>query len=69
VGGSYYLGTRKQLQELKQAESAEGELPQTFEARQRKGANLDLYKAQLGEMRRTFGVMLRQLASETEIPI
>jgi Tfp pilus assembly protein PilO len=57
VGGSYYLDTRKQLQELKQAEAAEGEFSQTFEARQRKGANLDLYKrAQLEEMRRTFGV-------------
>jgi hypothetical protein len=44
MGGSYYLDTRKQLQVLKQAEAAEGEFPQTFEARQRKGANLDLYK-------------------------
>jgi type IV pilus assembly protein PilO len=68
AGGGYYFDTQKRLEQLKKAEAAEGELRQTFEIKQQKAANLELYKAQLEEMRRTFGAMLRQLPSETEIP-
>ncbi len=68
AGGGYYFDTQKQLEQLRKVEAVEGELRQTFEAKQKKAANLDLYKAQLEEMRRSFGAMLRQLPSETEIP-
>jgi type IV pilus assembly protein PilO len=68
AGGGYYFDTQKQLEQLKKVEALEAELRQTFEAKQKKAANLDLYKAQLEEMRRSFGAMLRQLPSETEIP-
>lgn len=68
AGGGYYFDTQKQLEQLKKVEAVEGELRQTFETKQKKAANLDLYKAQLEEMRRSFGAMLRQLPSETEIP-
>jgi type IV pilus assembly protein PilO len=68
AGGGYYFDTQKQLDELKKVEAVEGELRQTFETKQKKAANLDLYKVQLEEMRRSFGAMLRQLPSETEIP-
>jgi len=33
-----------------------------------RAANLDAYKAQLGEMERSFGAMLRQLPGKTEVP-
>jgi type IV pilus assembly protein PilO len=68
VSGGYYFDTQKQLQRLEEVKTLEGELRQAFEAKQKKAANLDLYKVQLEEMRRTFGAMLRQLPSETEIP-
>lgn len=68
AGGGYHFDTQKQLEQLKAVEAGEGELRLAFEAKQQKAANLDLYKAQLEEMRRDFGAMLRQLPSETEIP-
>jgi type IV pilus assembly protein PilO len=68
AGGGYYFDTQKQLDQLKKVEATEGELRQAFETKQKKAANLELYKAQLEEMRRSFGAMLRQLPSETEIP-
>jgi type IV pilus assembly protein PilO len=40
----------------------------TFDERQRKAANFDAYKAQLKEMERSFGAMLRQLPGRTEVP-
>jgi type IV pilus assembly protein PilO len=68
AGGGYYFDTQKQIDQLKKVEATEGELRQAFETKQKKAANLELYKAQLEEMRRSFGAMLRQLPSETEIP-
>lgn len=68
ASGGYYFDTQKQLEELKRVEATEGELRQAFEGKQKKAANLELYKAQLAQMRLNFGTMLRQLPSETEIP-
>ena len=39
-----------------------------FEDRQRKAANFDAYRAQLAEIERDFGAMLRQLPGKTEVP-
>jgi len=64
----YWFDTKKQIVDLKVVETKEVELKQTFETKQKKAANLELYKEQLAEMRRTFGALLRQLPSETEIP-
>lgn len=55
------------VEELEQARAAETELRATFERKQRKIANLDAYKAQLDDMRRSFGAMLRQLPNKTEV--
>ena len=64
----YYLHHKKQLEGLKRVQSKEMELRKTFEVKANKAANLSLYKVQLEEMRRTFGTLLRQLPSKTEIP-
>jgi type IV pilus assembly protein PilO len=53
---------------LERAEAEEVELRSVFEARQRKAANFDAYKAQLAEIERSFGTMLQQLPGKTEIP-
>ncbi|RMG52984.1 MAG: pilus assembly protein PilO [Gammaproteobacteria bacterium] len=68
LGLGYYFDTKDQLLRLEQLEKKELDLRRKFEARQRKAANLEAYKAQLEEMRTAFGAMLRQLPSETEIP-
>lgn len=68
IGAGYWFFIKDQLEQLDRAQAQETELRQTFEVRQRRAANLEAYKAQLEEMRRTFGTMLRQLPSSTEIP-
>lgn len=64
--GQYYL-VKPKREALVQAEAQEPQLKQRFEIRQKKVANLDAYKAQLAEMERSFGTMLRQLPSKAEI--
>jgi type IV pilus assembly protein PilO len=53
---------------LLKAEADELDLRSQFENKQQRAANLDAYKAQLAEMERTFGAMLRQLPGKTEVP-
>ena len=53
---------------LEKAEADEVDLRAQFESKQQRAANLDAYKAQLGEMERSFGAMLRQLPGKTEVP-
>ena len=53
---------------LLKAESDEQDLRSQFENKQQRAANLDAYKAQLGEMERSFGALLRQLPGMTEVP-
>ena len=64
----YWLHHKNQLEDLKRVQAKEVELKTTFENKAEKAANLELYKVQLEEMRRTFGTLLRQLPSKTEIP-
>jgi type IV pilus assembly protein PilO len=64
----YLWPVRNQMPELERARKDEQDLMQTFDERQRKAANFDAYKAQLKEMERSFGAMLRQLPGRTEVP-
>jgi type IV pilus assembly protein PilO len=68
LGAGYWFIIKDQLEGLDRVQAQEAQLRQTFEVRQRRAANLDAYRAQLEEMQRTFGTMLRQLPSRTEIP-
>ena len=67
LGAGYWFDTQNQLVELESAEKKEGELKKTFEAKQAKAINLEAYKQQMVEMKSTFGTMLRQLPSKTEV--
>ena len=64
----YMWPIRYQMPDLETARKDEQDLMQTFDERQRKAANIDAYKAQLKEMERSFGAMLRQLPGRTEVP-
>ena len=68
IGLGFYFDTKDQLANFDIAKAKESELRSTFEIKVKKAANLEEHKAQLEEMRRTFGTLLRQLPSKTEIP-
>ncbi|OOG22724.1 pilus assembly protein PilO [Thioalkalivibrio denitrificans] len=68
LGAGYWFIIKDQLARLDRVQAEETQLRQTFEVRQRRAANLDAYREQLEEMQRTFGTMLRQLPSRTEVP-
>jgi type IV pilus assembly protein PilO len=68
VAGYYFLVQQEQSPKLERAEAEERELKRNFEQKQRKAANFDAYSAQLAEIERSFGTMLRQLPGRTEIP-
>lgn len=63
----YFLDVQGQLENLERSRAQETQLKQDFEAKQAKAANLDAYKKQLEEMKLSFGTMLRQLPSKTEV--
>jgi type IV pilus assembly protein PilO len=67
LGAGLYFDTKPQLAVLEQAEIKELELRSTFDKKQAKAANLEAYKQQLDEMKRSFGALLRQLPNKTEI--
>lgn len=67
VGAGIYFLLKPAYEELERKQKEETDLRSTFEVKQRKIANLDAYKAQLEEMRRSFGAMLRQLPNKTEV--
>ncbi len=63
----YWFDTQDQLVRLDGEEKKEVELRQVFETKQARAVNLDAYRAQLKEMRESFGEMLRQLPNKTEV--
>ena len=67
IGAGVYFLIKPKVEDLERFERKESTLRADFERKQKKIANLDAYKAQLDEMRRSFGAMLRQLPSKTEV--
>lgn len=67
IGGGYWFFTKDKLLQLETLENKEPDLKATFEAKQKKAANLEAYEKQMEEMKLSFGAMLRQLPSKTEV--
>lgn len=67
LAAGFWFDTRSQIDELEQARKKEDALKADFVEKQHKAANLAIYKQQMEEMKRSFGTMLRQLPSKTEI--
>jgi type IV pilus assembly protein PilO len=67
IVAGYYLDTQDQRDHLERVQKAEVSLKNNFEKKQAKAANLEAYKAQMVEMQESFGTMLRQLPSKTEV--
>jgi type IV pilus assembly protein PilO len=66
--GIYMFVFKSDMPILDRAQKQETELRATFEQKQHKAANYNAYKAQLAEIQRSFGTMLRQLPGKTEVP-
>jgi type IV pilus assembly protein PilO len=66
--GIYLLVIKTEMPLLERAQADERDLRGQFEDRQRKAANFDAFRAQLAEIERDFGAMLRQLPGKTEVP-
>lgn len=67
VFAGYWFDHKDQLDTLHAAQRKEQQLKKTFEIKEHKAANLNLYKKQLAAMRQSFGAMLRQLPDKTEV--
>ena len=65
--GGYFLDLQSQNESLDRSRAREITLKREFEKKQAKAANLDAYKKQMLEMKESFGTMLRQLPSKTEV--
>jgi type IV pilus assembly protein PilO len=67
IGGYYYHIEDLQL-ELANAEAKEVKLKKDFEAKAFQAANLEAYRQQMAEMEESFGALVSQLPSDTEVP-
>ena len=63
----YFLDVQAQQENLERITNKEQQLKEDFELKQAKAANLEAYKAQMVEMEDSFGAMIRQLPSKTEV--
>jgi type IV pilus assembly protein PilO len=66
--GIYMFVIKDEVPLLERAQLEEVDLRAQFEDKQRKAANFDAYRAQLADIERDFGAMLRQLPGKTEVP-
>ena len=66
LGYNFFISDMENQLEAKREEEAT--LKEQFASKARLSANLELYTQQMKEMENTFGVLLRQLPSDTEVP-
>jgi type IV pilus assembly protein PilO len=64
----WFLVWNQKKDQLSAAQATEQKLRTEFKQKHAKAVNLDLYKAQLADIERSFGAMLRQLPGKTEVP-
>jgi len=64
----YYFSAGPQLDHLNDLKKAQEKLKASFEEKQQQAALLDAYREQMQVMRERFGVLLKQLPEETEVP-
>ena len=68
LGSGYYFHLTDKQALLERSETQEISLRKDYESKSMQAANLDAYRRQREEMRATFGALLRQLPSDTEVP-
>lgn len=68
LGGGYWFFVKDQYVALERVKQEEQQLRERYENKAYQVANLEVFKAQMVEMEETFGALVRQLPSETEVP-
>ena len=68
LAGGYFFHIQDLQTQLDQARNDETSLREQFSTKAFQAANLPAYKSQMVEMENTFGALLRQLPSDTEVP-
>mgnify|MGYP000698600398 CR=1 FL=1 len=63
----YWFDTKDQQAQIDRLEQTERKLKKDFRVNAGKAANLELYKQQMVDMQQSFGAMLKQLPSRTEV--
>jgi type IV pilus assembly protein PilO len=66
--GGYYYHIEGLQQQLATVEAEEVKLKEEFEKKAFQAANLDAYRRQMVEMEESFGALVSQLPSDTEVP-
>lgn len=64
----YFFVWQDRMPELQQREDQEDALRSEFRNKHSKAVNLNVYKQQLVDIEKSFGALLRQLPSKTEVP-
>lgn len=67
-GGGYWFFVKDMYSHLAAYQRKEGALKKSYETKAYKVANLAIYKQQMKEMEQTFGSLVKQLPSDTEVP-
>ena len=68
VTAGYYYHVEELRNNLARVEGEEGKLKQEYEKKAFQVANLDAYRRQMTEMEESFGALISQLPSDTEVP-
>ena len=68
LAGGYYYHIQELQNELVKAQQQEATLKKDFEKKAFQAANLDAYRQQMEEMEESFGALVSQLPSDTEVP-
>jgi type IV pilus assembly protein PilO len=64
---SYWFDWQNQIEELDRERAKEDQLRQTFLDKKRQAINLEAYRKQLDDIEKSFGALLRQLPSRSEM--
>jgi type IV pilus assembly protein PilO len=64
----YIFVWQERMPQLQQREDQEQALRNEYKAKHAKAVNLAVYKQQLADIEKSFGALLRQLPSKTEVP-
>lgn len=68
LAGNYFLFVKDLQAQHERVVNEETTLKQTFRSRAFQAANLEAYREQMTEMEKSFGALVAQLPSDTEVP-
>ncbi|MEQ9465583.1 MAG: type 4a pilus biogenesis protein PilO [Haliea sp.] len=68
LAGGYYLHIKDLQAQFDRVQAEESRLKQDYEKKAFEAANLEAYKEQMVEMEESFGALVSQLPSDTEVP-